>query len=530
MRGTGILVVLAAAALALACSRQGAPAVPRVELPADARLLPTRVRRLTNLELERSVRAVTGVEAELSRELPPDIRQEGYTPNAGQDVSAAWATRYAALVSAISARAAERAGVASCSDFGSQACRAEVVATLGRRALRRPLSADERLDYERLLVENGSGPAALSALLHALLQAPSFLYLSELGRGSAGLGRVVLDDYELASQLAYTLRGGPPDEQLLVAAEAGHLRAAAGRVHEARRLLGQSDTRLQFRRFVLEWLEVDYLLQTAKSSKLFPSYDALKPFMLAETESYVDEVMVHGGASVASLLGSGFASVGPEMARFYGLSSYGPRASLSGTGRVGVLQQASFLASHAHEDVTSPVKRGDFVMRKLLCEKLKRPAELGIEVVMPPPDPRLSNRERLSQHVADPGCASCHLTLDAIGFTFEGFDAMGGKQERDHGKPVDQRADVRLGQAARATVAVRSSAELTQALLKTPVISECFARHAFRYFSAQADPAVEASFLAVREQLASAQRDSLLEVLIAYVASDLFAYREVTAP
>ncbi|HXK18769.1 MAG TPA: hypothetical protein VNG33_13255, partial [Polyangiaceae bacterium] len=55
---------------------------------------------------------------------------------------------------------------------------------------------------------------------------------------------------------------------------------------------------------------------------------------------------------------------------------------------------------------------------------------------------------------------------------------------------------------------------------------ECFARHAFRYFSAQADPAVEASFLSVRAQLPADQRDNLLEVLLAYVASDLFVLRE----
>jgi hypothetical protein len=297
-------------------------------------------------------------------------------------------------------------------------------------------------------------------------------------------------------------------------------------VAQAVRLLTLPHARYQFRRFVLEWLEVDGLLETAKSSLLFPSYDALKPFMLAETESYVDEVMVNGGASVQSLLAGGFASVGPEMARFYGLSTYGPRASLRGTARLGVLQQASFLAAHAHEDVTSPVKRGDFVMRKLLCERLKRPAEIGLEVVMPPPSATLSNRERLVQHIADPGCASCHRTLDSIGFTFEGFDATGAAQSSDHQKPIDARASVRLGAGNDEPLELDSSAALTQALLKTPTISECFARHAFRYFSAQSDPAVEASFLSLRAELPAAERDSLFQVLLAYVASDLFALRE----
>ena len=491
--------------------------------------MPTRTRRLTNFELDNSLTRLTGLEVALAPQLPPDVRQEGYTPNANQDVSSAWASRYSALVAELAARAAGKLARAGCHDLAS-ACREQRVRELGRLAFRRDLAADERRSLEGLLVDAAgnaeSFEGALSLLLRALFESPSFLYVTELGSGGSARQPTRLDDAELASELSFMLTGAPPDAQLLDVAASGGLRTAHGRVAQASRLLGIPSTRFQFRRFTLEWLEVDGLLDTAKSSRLFPDYDALKPFMLAETESYVDEVMVNGGASVQSLLAGGFASVGPEMARFYGLTTYGARASLRGTGRLGVLQQASFLAAHAHEDVTSPVKRGDFVMRKLFCEKLKRPAEIGLEVVMPPPSETLSNRERLSQHIADPGCASCHGTLDPLGFTFESFDAIGGAQTTDHGKPVDAHVDARLGQAARASVALESSAALTQALLENPTISECFARHAFRYFSAQSDPGIEASFLSLRAQLSDAERDNLFEVLLAYVASDLFVLRE----
>jgi hypothetical protein len=515
------------------CGAGRGAVAPSVTLAPTAKLLPARARRLTNLELERTFSALIGREVKLAADLPPDVRQEGYTPNAQQDVSTAWATRYAQLSRELVEQAAPRlAQLSTCKDAAQASCRRELAQKLGLLIFRRSLAAEELSASEALLAEasaqGDSFESAVALLVRALTEAPSFLYVTELGAGaSAGAGsRIELDDYELASQLSYVLRGGPPDGELLAAAASGALRAAEGRVAQARRLLGMPDTRQQFRRFALEWLEVDGLLQTAKSSKLFPTYDALKPFMLAETQSYVDEVMVNGGASVHSLLAGGFASVGPEMARFYGLKTYGARASLAGSGRLGVLQQASFLAAHAHEDVTSPVKRGDFVMRKLLCEKLKRPAEIGLEVVMPAPSETLTNRQRLSQHVADPGCASCHGTLDAIGFTFETFDAMGNVQTRDHGMPVSASAHVQLGQAAPA-IPFESSVALTRALLGTPVISECFARHAFRYFSAQADPEIEAAFLSLREQLPEQQRDSLVSVLLAYIASDLFVLREV---
>jgi hypothetical protein len=519
------------ALLGAGCGIARGAATPEITLPQQARLLPARTRRLTNLELERSWSVLLGRDAKLAAELPPDVRQEGYTPNAKQDVSTAWASRYAQLVRELAPDAAAHyAARARCWSVIQRSCRDVVVEQLGIAVFHRHLSADEAREASQLLVEAArqgqSYRSAVTELIRALTESASFLYVTELGDGSAISGRIMLGDYEIASALSYSLRGGPPDDELLRVAASGALRDPAGRVAQAQRLLSMTDTRLQFRRFALEWLEVDGLLQTAKSSKLFPSYDVLKPFMLAETESYVDEVMVSGGASARSLIAGGFASVGPEMARFYGLKTYGPRASLAGTGRLGVLQQASFLAAHAHEDVTSPVKRGDFVMRKLLCEKLKRPAEIGLEVVMPPPSDKLTNRERLSQHVSDPSCAACHTTLDAIGFTFEGFDAMGGVQSSDHDRPISTEASVQLDEAA-PSQSYASSAALTRALAESPVISECFARHAFRYFSAQADPQVEAAFLALRAQLPEAQRDNLVDVVLAYVASDLFVLREV---
>jgi hypothetical protein len=493
------------------------------------RLLPARIRRLTNLELERSLTALTGLDVALAAELPPDVRQEGYTPNAEQDVSATWAARYSALVREIARRAVREklSLLAPCAGSGGDTCRASIVARLGRRAYRRPLDAGEQASLEAAFSagdEAGGAPGGgLEVLLRVLAESPSFVYVTELGGGGAPGARIRLDAYEIASALSYTLRGGPPDDELLDAAGSGALASGGGRAREARRLLGMSDTRYQFRRFALEWLEVDGLLQTAKSARLFPRYEALKPHLLAETEGFVDEVMVHGGASVRGLLVAGFASVDPETARFYGLRTYGPRASLAGTGRLGVLQQASFLAAHAHEDVTSPVKRGDFVMRKLLCQKVKRPSEIGLEVVMPAPSGELTNRQRFAFHAGAPACAACHDALDPLGFTFEGFDAMGGAQASDHGRPVVTEATV-------AEVKLSGSAALSRALAGEPAVAECFARHAFRYFSAQSDPEVESAFLDLFSHLGESERDNLFETLLAYVASDLFVLREVRDP
>jgi hypothetical protein len=508
------------AALALGCAHGAgaSTADPSQELPGAARRLPTRLRRLTNLELERSVGALLQAPAPVRLELPPDVRREGYTPNADQDVPAAWAVRYSTLVREL-ARSAARERAEKLAPCPTSACSGETIARLGRQAFRRPLSPSEQQGLAATFAEGG-----LELLLRALLESPHFLYLSELGGAPDG-GVARLTEHEIASVLAFTLRGAPPDEELLSAADQRTLSDPERRVFHARRLLGQSDTREHFQRFVLEWLEVDELERTAKSETLYPDYERLKPLMLAETTAFVDEVMVHAGASLRALLSAGFASVEPKMARFYGLTTYGPRARLGNSGRLGILQQASFLAAHSHEDVTSPVKRGDFVMRKLLCQKVRRPAEIGLEVVMPPPSKSVTTRQRFAAHSSELGCASCHETLDAIGFTFEGFDAMGGARQKENGHPIDSRARVELfGQS----LELGDSLALTRAVSEDPRSAECFARHAFRYFSAQNDPRVEASFIGLRQELEPEQSDSLFEALIAYVQSDLFVEREVT--
>jgi hypothetical protein len=481
------------------------------------------VRRLSNIELERSVRALVGNrDLEIASRLPPDVRQAGYTPNAQQSMSPATAVRWSALAEEIAREAGQDVKrFVACDE---PACGREFVRKITRRAWRRPATPAELAALQRLFDEEVAMAGVRSGFeltLSTLLQSPSFLYVTELGAQSdAPLTR--LTNYELASALSYTLSGGPPDDALLDKAKQGELTAPEVRRKEARRILGRSYTRHHFRQFVLEWLEVDQLLNTAKNPNLHPKYERLKEHMLAETRAYVDEVMVNYGASIDALLIGGFASVDPSMARYYGLEAFGPVVPLQGTGRVGVLQQASFLAMHSHPDTTSPVLRGDFVLRKVLCKQMPRPSELGIEVVMPTPVPGQSTRRRFEQHTTDPQCQTCHQTIDAIGYTFEGFDEAGAARTVEGETPVDTRTQLSLfGSETR----FADSADLSVWLTKQPRTRECFARQAFRYFSAQSDASTELAFLKVVQQLPPQSRGNLIEVLVEYAGSELFANR-----
>ena len=51
---------------------------------------------------------------------------------------------------------------------------------------------------------------------------------------------------------------------------------------------------------------------------------------------------------------------------------------------------------------------------------------------MPPaPDPAKSTRERFDIHATDAACATCHSSIDQIGFAFEMFDGMGKQRAAD---------------------------------------------------------------------------------------------------
>jgi len=107
--------------------------------------------------------------------------------------------------------------------------------------------------------------------------------------------------------------------------------------------------------------------------------------------------------------------------------------------RRGILGHGSILTVTSYPDRTSPVVRGKWILENLL----------GAEPPDPPPDvpglvetdgqgTKLSMRERLAAHRADPACASCHAVMDPLGFSLENFDAIGRwRTVGDAGEAID---------------------------------------------------------------------------------------------
>jgi hypothetical protein len=473
------------------------------------------VRRLSNNEYDRSVRSLLLTGQRPAASFAPDTRQNDFTVNTAQTVDPVLAGQYQAAAESLAHEAVTTrlASLVPCTTQ-DEACAGQFIAAFGKRAYRRPLSAAERdalLTVYRASIVGGGFKDGVELVITAVLQSAGFLYVTELGAGAAAL-----DPYELASAISYLVTGAPPDDGLLAAAAKGALSSADEREAQARRLLQTPEAAAQLRRFVEEWLGVDQLLSIARAKPDFTKYRA---DMLAETDAFIDEVMARDGASVGALLGADYTILPASLAPFYGVpaGAAGARVSLAGTPRRGLLTQASFLSVHAHVDATAPVLRGVTLLRKVLCVEIPKPTGLKVAIVPPKPDPSQTTRQQYVQHSADPACRTCHQVIDPIGFSFEGFDEIGAARTADSSGAIAAGSDV--------DGPVSGAAELAAQLARSEKVRDCFARQAFRFAAGQRDDGPEATFDDLWKSQPASQRESLVELLVMYVRSELFVNR-----
>ena len=366
--------------------------------------------------------------------------------------------------------------------------------------------------------------------------------------GSASSGTITLTKDELASTLSFLVAGGPPDQTLLDAATGGTLATPEGREAQVRRLITTQPGRDRMVRVVREWLGVDQIAATAKDATIYSKFTtAARTSMDTESKKFIDEVVQRSTGTVGELLSANWSIVDSTLAPIYGVTSAGATAHTMLPKRLGILNQAAFLSVFAHAQETAPVLRGVAVMRRVACITMPDPTSLNIVVVPPMPDPSKSTRDRYAIHATDSACASCHDSIDQIGFAFELFDGMGA--QRPAGTTAGTLGDIHLGtNGAVTTTNTTSNTTIAQstnfpadftgtyadsnalatALASSAQVRECVARQFFRSSSGRNDSAIanaEQSFVDSWKQLPSDAQGKFAEVLVAYVRSSLFDQR-----
>ncbi|MEM6290611.1 MAG: DUF1592 domain-containing protein [Myxococcota bacterium] len=459
----------------------------------------------------------------LGDELPPESRPPGYP----FDNNAASGLVTATHVEAYMRAAHDVARLASdtadawmpCAPLGDAGCAETFADDVGRRVLRRPLSDAERSRFAEVAADDGAEIA-----VEAMLVSSAFLYRSEIGTPEGD--RFRLTDHEMAAALSYTLVGSTPDDALLADADAGALDAQALEEH-ARRLLDDPRARVAMGRFAAAWLGVEQIETVDKNEGLYGPIDAsLRASMLAETTRLFEHVAFDGSGRFEELLTADYSFVDARLAALYGLDDAGTAdtpAALPDT-RAGLLGHASVLGSYAYSDQSSPVRRGLFVRRALLCQELPDPPPDAGGV--PEVDPNATTRERFDQHSSDPACAGCHVFIDPVGFGFEHFDAVGGYREQDAGKPVDASGTLAGVGGLEEDAPFTGVAELGALLAQSDEAPQCFAHQVYRFTHGRLETEEDACAVEqLGERFAEVDFD-ILELFVATITAPEFRYRQ----
>jgi hypothetical protein len=248
--------------------------------------------------------------------------------------------------------------------------------------------------------------------------------------------------------------------------------------------------------------------------------------MVAESMDFVRAVTFASKGTVSELFDAKW-TVNSGPLSMYESAGPGPIAGTSMlTDRVGVLNQAAFLATYANAHESHPIFRGVALARRVTCYPLDSPASFNLQVVPPAPDPSKTTRERFSLHPADSICAGCHDIIDPYGFSFEHFDGVGAYRAQENGKAVD--SSVVVAVQGDIDGAYADSNQLATALGRSDSVRECFARFMFRAAAATGDSAAtpgEQEFVELWRSIPAAAQGNIVETLIAYVKNPSFARR-----
>jgi hypothetical protein len=197
------------------------------------------------------------------------------------------------------------------------------------------------------------------------------------------------------------------------------------------------------------WLDIRRFEEhKAVDRERFPAFnDALRQAMFEEPiRFFVD--LVQNDRSVLNFLYADYTFVNAPLAAHYGLPTLpagGEWVRVEAARqfqRGGLLPMSVFLTANSPGLRTSPVKRGYWVVRRVLGERIPPPPAVVPEL---PNDEKelgeLTLRETLSRHRRDPSCASCHARFDSLGLVFEGYGPVGERREQDFGgRPIDPHA------------------------------------------------------------------------------------------
>ncbi len=334
-------------------------------------------------------------------------------------------------------------------DLSKRDAAKQIAETFARRAYRRPPTTGEINGLLKVfdLADKQDEPfsSSVKLMLKAVLVSPAFIYLTPDDGSISGKNDAVvpLGDHQIAAKLSYLFWSTMPDDELSALADDGKLRDPQVIADQVRRLIKDPRSRTLFDGFGASWLGIDQIHAVTVDQKKFPELTKDLRTAMYEESAMLFDTILRDDRSMTEFVDNDYTFMNNALAKIYGMEdrvtgNQMKRVTLSDRNRGGVLTMPSVLLVTSMATRTSPVRRGAWVLDRVLGQKPPPPPANVKELEEQGESLTLNLRQRTERHRADPACFGCHQAIDPIGFGLENFDILGRWRERDDtGAPVD---------------------------------------------------------------------------------------------
>ncbi len=413
--------------------------------------------RLTKLEYNNVIRDLFGLNDNFSKNFSsPSLGTAGFTTEAAaQNLSPSIVSDFYDGANAVVTVLFSKNPNPLLSKCNSgDACARDIITDLLRRAYRRPATAEEFNDVFALY-KSANSPVineGLKLAVMGILLSPQFIFrIYELP--TARVPETSLTDYELASRLSFFIWGSIPDETLNSLAASGQLNETTNLIAQTKRMLADPKASYIAQTFGYQWSGLEKFEQTQLDTSRFPNWnDNMKNSMQNETIIFLNGIFSQD-QSVMDIIGARYTYMDRNVASIYevnGITSTSFQRVDLDSSRRGIMSQPAILSMNSVADHTSPVRRGKWVMDKILCAAPGSPPEnVPLE---PSNNGNLRDESLIRQRMAThrsmgTTCYACHQVMDPIGLTFENFDSMGFfRSKYQNGAAVDSSGELPTGE------------------------------------------------------------------------------------
>lgn len=209
----------------------------------------------------------------------------------------------------------------------SDVCARTFVEKFGLRAFRRPLKVEEIDKYQSLFLNlktEVGGPVALTLVVEALLQSPSFMYKLENEGTLNSSNQLQLTSYEVASRLSYLVIGSMPDVELFAAAKANALTTTAQVRTQLDRLMQTPRARMNIKEFYDQWFGLNRMhgLSRLPAGISGVTVQEMNKFSQDEVHDFMADLVWNQKQGLKEILTSDSALIShPSQAKLYGLTT-----------------------------------------------------------------------------------------------------------------------------------------------------------------------------------------------------------------